>query len=469
MLLIGIMPRFDNESDLVKQRREEQRIESDNSRWGSESHEWERAEIEEHDQLLRQYKEEQDLGDVRLSEENLRHKAGQEESRSHRIFKNPIYERTYSNKPQASTQPSLSYPSSTRTTGPGAQSTSRTPGYNPKRLMATRLAAASQPQSTSIRNPPLSATVSGPSSSNSKSAERGVSVRIVDLNSKKRVEPSSFSPTAFSSPVSTSSPVEQIVTSILDRQGQQWDILLHTSDPIHWDTIPWPTLSSLRNPEDITLPAIAAYVMTIHDGAKDFLQDLMNMWLPDHFEDQFLHRVAERERVQVTNGVLAVFQSLYDLLSRELATRPLYEASKLLKPFQGTIGAVKERVAQKEKELFLREEDLLRREKDVAYQEREVENREQLVKDREESVKDREERVKLKEEELQNARLDHLRAKVIMNLALVFNTEKHYKQLLLCNKADAQVVMDSFQKVDQLIVNAIFASLTVGVLVVGHK
>ncbi|KAG6812269.1 hypothetical protein H0H92_003658 [Tricholoma furcatifolium] len=119
------------------------------------------------------------------------------------------------------------------------------------------------------------------------------------------------------------------VAALLERHDRQWSILLTTTASIHWESIPWPMLSSPRTPDDITLPAITAYMQSplLPDkekakSQKDRLKEHIRKWHPDRFETKCLPRVVEDEREKVKEGTGTVIRSLNELLQRANAPSP---------------------------------------------------------------------------------------------------------------------------------------------------
>ena len=105
---------------------------------------------------------------------------------------------------------------------------------------------------------------------------------------------------------------------------QQWSrIAEYTS--LHWSDFPWPVLSFAgpKNPSDLTLIAVSAYILSAFDlrrdkaRSKERLREHIRKWHPDRFEGRFLKNVPEgREREKVRLGAGMVARFLNDLLAR---------------------------------------------------------------------------------------------------------------------------------------------------------
>jgi hypothetical protein len=97
---------------------------------------------------------------------------------------------------------------------------------------------------------------------------------------------------------------------------------LRNSDNLGWNSFAWPVFKRPSEPEEMTTPAISAYVMSKYaPGAdtktpKDRIKDHLKRWHPDKFETRILPRVAEEERDKVKTGAGVVVRGLNELLNK---------------------------------------------------------------------------------------------------------------------------------------------------------
>jgi hypothetical protein len=117
---------------------------------------------------------------------------------------------------------------------------------------------------------------------------------------------------------------DEDTVKLLIFHDQQWSrIAEYTS--LHWSDFPWPVLSFAgpKNPGDLTLVAVSAYILSAFDlrrdkaRSKERLREHIRKWHPDRFEGRFLKKVPEgREREKVRLGAGMVARFLNDLLAR---------------------------------------------------------------------------------------------------------------------------------------------------------
>ncbi|KAG6906101.1 hypothetical protein DXG01_015930 [Tephrocybe rancida] len=189
------------------------------------------------------------------------------------------------------------------------------------------------------------------------------------------------------------------VASTLERHERQWSMLHLIGNNLHWESIPWPMFVPPKSLDDITLPAVSAYVLTSllpeehkAKSRKDRIKDLIRKWHPDRFETKYLPRVAEGDRDKVKEGMEAVLQSLNDML--------MQETERAVHPRRMSRGTARENEVESPRdELETRLEGVLRREKLVAARELEIRRMEQASIGRAEAAKRLEdEALKMKQE-----------------------------------------------------------------------
>jgi hypothetical protein len=107
------------------------------------------------------------------------------------------------------------------------------------------------------------------------------------------------------------------ITKLFEAHRNQWD-KLQTLGSLIWEDFPWPMFKRPKFPEDLTSPAITAYMLSsIHPqdrATKERIKDNIRRWHPDRFNSQLLPKVKENERERVAEGAGSVARILNDLL-----------------------------------------------------------------------------------------------------------------------------------------------------------
>ncbi|KAG6850018.1 hypothetical protein H0H93_002467 [Arthromyces matolae] len=99
----------------------------------------------------------------------------------------------------------------------------------------------------------------------------------------------------------------------------------------------------------------------------------------------------------------------------------------------------------KEIDLAYKERRVLQGLKELSDREAEVSRKEQKIAQRELIVEERERAVRVEEEKLHAWRMRMKQETVTAMLNVIFSEENHYKALLMCEKDDAQIILNSFQ------------------------
>ncbi|CCL99396.1 uncharacterized protein FIBRA_01414 [Fibroporia radiculosa] len=103
-----------------------------------------------------------------------------------------------------------------------------------------------------------------------------------------------------------------------------------TMDVLSWYSFPWPVLKIPKGPEDFSLAAIDAYILSPHHpkdktkSPKDRIKENIRKWHPDKFNVQYLSKVRDDERDRVKEGAEAVAGFLGDMLRRQSTTADLF-------------------------------------------------------------------------------------------------------------------------------------------------
>ncbi|TFY76760.1 hypothetical protein EWM64_g7253 [Hericium alpestre] len=111
------------------------------------------------------------------------------------------------------------------------------------------------------------------------------------------------------------------IIRIFESHEAKWKVL-KTGDGLGWNNFPWPVFKRPSEPEDMSTPAIEAYVLSRHypcdksKSSKDRIKDHIKRWHPDRFETKILPRVVEEERGKVKEGAGTVVRGLNELLNR---------------------------------------------------------------------------------------------------------------------------------------------------------
>ena len=107
------------------------------------------------------------------------------------------------------------------------------------------------------------------------------------------------------------------VTKLFDAHRSQWD-KIQTMGSLIWEDFPWPMFKRPKSPDDLTSPAITAYMLSsVHPqdrATKERIKDNIRRWHPDRFNSQLLTKVKESERERVSEGAGSVARILNDLL-----------------------------------------------------------------------------------------------------------------------------------------------------------
>ncbi|KAF9263259.1 hypothetical protein L218DRAFT_337927 [Marasmius fiardii PR-910] len=104
------------------------------------------------------------------------------------------------------------------------------------------------------------------------------------------------------------------------RYEDQWRTMSSSSERLTFVNIPWPLASRPRSPEQITISAIAEFLLSpAHSHnltRKDRIRNAQLRWHPDRFQ-RMMSRVNEGDKALVAEGVGIVARSLNELMSRE--------------------------------------------------------------------------------------------------------------------------------------------------------
>lgn len=112
------------------------------------------------------------------------------------------------------------------------------------------------------------------------------------------------------------------VIKIFEEHERRWTRLA-SMDVLSWYAFPWPMLKTPESPEDLTVFAIDAYVLSPHNPSdkakspKDRIKDHIKRWHPDRFETKLLPKVREDDREKVKEGAGVVARNLNELLTRQ--------------------------------------------------------------------------------------------------------------------------------------------------------
>lgn len=120
----------------------------------------------------------------------------------------------------------------------------------------------------------------------------------------------------------TSRPLSKEETiQLFQEHDRQW-ARIKTSDELSWDSFPWPVFKRPFETEELTGPAIGAYVLSPYHptdktkAPKDRVKDHIKKWHPDRFETRILTRVRAEEKEKVKEGAGLVARNLNELLTR---------------------------------------------------------------------------------------------------------------------------------------------------------
>ena len=104
---------------------------------------------------------------------------------------------------------------------------------------------------------------------------------------------------------------------------------LPSSDAV-WNDFPWPMIKKPYEPEEITLPAVRAYIESPYypekdksKTVKDRVKDHIKRWHPDRFNTKLLTKVREEEKEKVKEGAGTVVRCLNELLAK--TNGPLFD------------------------------------------------------------------------------------------------------------------------------------------------
>lgn len=107
-----------------------------------------------------------------------------------------------------------------------------------------------------------------------------------------------------------------------DRYESRWNELLSSeasSEPLTFESIPWPLTSPPRNVEDLRSARITMFILSSQhsrgQSMKDRVRHALRRWHPDRF-GRILARVREEDRAMVEEGVGIVARCLNGLLER---------------------------------------------------------------------------------------------------------------------------------------------------------
>ena len=107
-----------------------------------------------------------------------------------------------------------------------------------------------------------------------------------------------------------------------DRYESRWNELLSSeasSEPLTFESIPWPLTSPPRNVEELRPARITVFILSSQhsrgQSMKDRVRHALRRWHPDRF-GRILARVREEDRAMVEEGVGIVARCLNGLLER---------------------------------------------------------------------------------------------------------------------------------------------------------
>lgn len=107
------------------------------------------------------------------------------------------------------------------------------------------------------------------------------------------------------------------ISKLFEAHRNQWD-KIQTLGSLIWEDFPWPMFKRPKVPDDLTSPAITAYMLSsIHPqdrATKERIKDNIRRWHPDRFNSQLLPKVKESERERVAEGAGSVARILNDVL-----------------------------------------------------------------------------------------------------------------------------------------------------------
>lgn len=112
------------------------------------------------------------------------------------------------------------------------------------------------------------------------------------------------------------------VMQLFDEHERRW-ARLTSMDYLTWNSFPWPVLRPPKEPDDLTVYAIDAYVLSPHNpkdagkSSKDRIKEHIRRWHPDRFETKLLCKVRDDEREKVKQGAGLVARNLNELLTRQ--------------------------------------------------------------------------------------------------------------------------------------------------------
>ncbi|KAI0252992.1 hypothetical protein BJV78DRAFT_1198379 [Lactifluus subvellereus] len=109
---------------------------------------------------------------------------------------------------------------------------------------------------------------------------------------------------------------------LFENHENKWRQLKDGDKDLGWNSFAWPVFKRPSEPEEMTTPAIGAYVLSRYapgassKNSKDRIKDHIKRWHPDKVEIRILPRVVEEEREKVKAGAEAVMRGLKELLDK---------------------------------------------------------------------------------------------------------------------------------------------------------
>ncbi|OCH83905.1 hypothetical protein OBBRIDRAFT_742502 [Obba rivulosa] len=119
------------------------------------------------------------------------------------------------------------------------------------------------------------------------------------------------------------------VMKLFEEHERRW-AKLQTMEMLSWQAFPWPIFKRPDGPDDLTTPAISAYVLSPHHPSdakkapKDRIKEHIRRWHPDRFDTKLLPKVREDDRERVKEGAGLVARNLNELLTREAESDSLF-------------------------------------------------------------------------------------------------------------------------------------------------
>ncbi|RXW22731.1 hypothetical protein EST38_g3116 [Candolleomyces aberdarensis] len=211
------------------------------------------------------------------------------------------------------------------------------------------------------------------------------------------------------------------MAKLFEKNEKMWPGL-SSKDTLRWTDFPWPVTRMPSTPEDITILAVKAYILSPlypdkSRSEKDRIKDYIRRWNPDRLQMKIFAKVLEEEKVDVREGVGAVVRSLVKLLrvaDRSSAASTGSEKARQQKEAKEKEAEERARKKNSEEGQMRRQREEYERKKAKENEEWERALAEQLAKENrkreEEAERQRAERERAKEvEQMRRARMENER------------------------------------------------------------